>query len=327
LIRATKTILRLSLIAFATNSLWFSAAIGACSCSHYEIELIPLLPTSINAREQIAGTTPEHRAAVWSKKSGVSVIPLPTDASTSTPNSINRSGHVVGTAYDPSYKVLQGFEYYRGRMKVFSGQQVRLTAINDANEIVGESVPAGKSSSEPTLWRNGKRFLLTTCCGGSALSINAHGDVVGDSYDSHGNYTASLWNNHGDLTRLGPPDRASIAIAINQHGSVAIQASSRIMRYDSGRLEEVSVPTRYPTHPRGINDCGTIVGSYGPFSDADRAFIWDKTTGFRDLNSLIEPDSGWKLETAAAINDNGEIVGKGDFGDDEDVGFLLIPRS
>ena len=31
-----------------------------------------------------------------------------------------------------------------------------------------------------------------------------------------------------------------------------------------------------------------------------------------DLNSLIDPDSGWALGNATAINDNGWIVGVGD---------------
>jgi len=49
------------------------------------------------------------------------------------------------------------------------------------------------------------------------------------------------------------------------------------------------------------------------------------------MNSLIPSDSGWTLESATAINDRGEIVGRGDFhraaqGHDDDRGFLLIPR-
>jgi uncharacterized membrane protein len=279
----------------------------------------------MNAREQIAGTNAQHLAVIWSRKSGVIIIPLPPGAKTATPTAINQSGHVIGTAYDPTYSILQGFEYYRGQISIFSGQHLRLTALNDSNEIVGESVPAGKSSSEPTIWRNGKQSLLTTCCGGSALSINARGYVVGNSYDSHGIYTASLWNSRGDLTTLGASEGASTAVAINRSGSIAIQAGTRMMRYVFGKVKEVSVTTRFPTQVRAINDCGAMVGAYGPYSDANRAFIWDETSGFRDLNSLIAPNSGWKLESAAAVNENGEIVGKGDFSGNEDVGFLLTP--
>jgi hypothetical protein len=43
------------------------------------------------------------------------------------------------------------------------------------------------------------------------------------------------------------------------------------------------------------------------------------------LNSLIPGDSGWTLKFATAIDERGEIVGRGDFHHDE-RGFLLIPQ-
>ncbi len=55
-----------------------------------------------------------------------------------------------------------------------------------------------------------------------------------------------------------------------------------------------------------------IVGSAGPFADSDHAFIWDKQQGYRDLNDLIAPGSGWVLRAASAINEKGAIVGWGD---------------
>jgi len=59
--------------------------------------------------------------------------------------------------------------------------------------------------------------------------------------------------------------------------------------------------------------------------ESQRAFIWDRDSGRQDLNALIPPDSGWKLEVASSINDRGEVVGWGDHGHSEDTGFLLIP--
>jgi hypothetical protein len=44
--------------------------------------------------------------------------------------------------------------------------------------------------------------------------------------------------------------------------------------------------------------------------------------GLTDLNSLLDPDSGWVLKTATAINDRGEIVGWGEK-DGETHAFLL----
>jgi hypothetical protein len=88
----------------------------------------------------------------------------------------------------------------------------------------------------------------------------------------------------------------------------------------------LDLSSRYPSQPRAINNCDVIVGSFGPFADAERAFIWDKSRGFRDLNTGIASDSGWTLESANSINDHGEIVGRGDYKGQDDTGFLLIPE-
>ena len=46
-----------------------------------------------------------------------------------------------------------------------------------------------------------------------------------------------------------------------------------------------------------------------------------------DLNSLIDPHSGWTLETATAINDQGQIVGWGTNAVGQTEAFLLSPYS
>jgi len=55
----------------------------------------------------------------------------------------------------------------------------------------------------------------------------------------------------------------------------------------------------------GINNLGQVVGESG------HAFVWSQATGMQDLNSLIDPNSGWTLMWAFAINDNGQITGSG----------------
>ncbi len=75
-----------------------------------------------------------------------------------------------------------------------------------------------------------------------------------------------------------------------------------------------------------MNNCDVIVGGYGPFADKYRAFAWGRASGFQDLNSRIAPDSQWKLQSALAINDAGEIVGRAEFRGEDDHGFLLTPE-
>jgi hypothetical protein len=125
---------------------------------------------------------------------------------------------------------------------------------------------------------------------------------------------------------IGPPDRYSSAVALNDHGHVVIQAFSETFLYKAGRLTRLELSPQYPSQPRAMNNCDNIVGSFGPFADAERAFVWEKSLGFRDLNTHIASDSGWILESAASISDRGEIVGRGDYKGQDDTGFLLIPE-
>jgi probable HAF family extracellular repeat protein len=59
----------------------------------------------------------------------------------------------------------------------------------------------------------------------------------------------------------------------------------------------------------GINDAGDVVGASGS-SAGDRAFLWTRASGIRDLNSLIPP-SPFVLTKAAGINNLGMIVATG----------------
>ncbi len=63
----------------------------------------------------------------------------------------------------------------------------------------------------------------------------------------------------------------------------------------------------------GVNNAGEVVG----FGTVDvqggqvAPFIYSDQLGFRNLNDLIPSNSGWSLQTAAGINDSGDIVGWG----------------
>jgi hypothetical protein len=104
-----------------------------------------------------------------------------------------------------------------------------------------------------------------------------------------------------------------------------IQTFPGTLLYSNGQTSRLALAPKTPSYAQAINDCTVIVGAFGPFSDAYRAFIWDHTTGFRDLNTLIPRESGWTLESATGINNRGEIVGRGAPEAQEDGGFLLVP--
>ena len=60
----------------------------------------------------------------------------------------------------------------------------------------------------------------------------------------------------------------------------------------------------------GINNAGQVVGGPNDKNSKHPAFLYSGGKMI-DLNSMIDPTSGWHLTTAAAINDSGQIAGSG----------------
>ena len=73
----------------------------------------------------------------------------------------------------------------------------------------------------------------------------------------------------------------------------------------------------------GINNNGQVVGYCGN-GTVNHAVLYDGKTTI-DLNNLIPAISGWTLEYATAINDNGWIVGDGSNSLGQQHAFLLTP--
>jgi probable HAF family extracellular repeat protein len=297
----------------------------SCVIPQYSVVTLPLKPAAINEKGEVAGTTPEHRAATWSAGAGLREIPLPAGFAHSEATSINARGAVVGIAYDPGFTTRRGFLFADGSFSWLQGGESRGYRINASGAIAGESIPPDTQCSGPVLWTRNRARALGGCRG-AAVSLNDVGQVIGDSYDDQSRYHAFLWTARDGMRQIGPEAPFSSALAINALGHVVIQAYPSVFLYAHGGSTQLRLSPRHPSQPRAINDCDIVVGSFGPNSDANHAFAWDRKSGFRDLNKLLSDDtSGWKLAAASDINDLGEIVGTGEKGTLRDVGFLLMP--
>jgi uncharacterized membrane protein len=228
-------------------------------------------------------------------------------------------------AYDRTFSLHQAFIFAQGRLTRLQGQQTRGFRLNDKDEVVGEAAEPGTGKTLPVYWSNNRLHAIDTCCGGSAKDISRGGMIIGDLYDATGHYSAFRWTSNGGVRSLGPVNRFSSAIAINDMGHVLVVAPPEILFYDSENLGQLILSNKIKSHPSAINDCDVVVGAYGPFSDKYRAFIWEAGAGFSDLNAQLTPDSGWLLKTASGINIHGEIVGEGTLRGKEGSGFLLLP--
>ena len=81
----------------------------------------------------------------------------------------------------------------------------------------------------------------------------------------------------------------------------------------------------YNSDALGVNANGQAVGLAYNYADIfSSAFLYTNGT-LTDLNTLIDPSSGWNLEAASAINDNGWIVGDGVNLSGQEDAFLLTP--
>jgi probable HAF family extracellular repeat protein len=96
--------------------------------------------------------------------------------------------------------------------------------------------------------------------------------------------------------------------------------------FNIGLLPDID-PGLGGTSAIGINDNGQVVGLFGSSSldNYYRAILYEEGTLY-DLNNLIPANSGWTLERAFDINNQGQIVGTGVVnGQEQD--FLLTPTN
>jgi hypothetical protein len=175
-----------------------------------------------------------------------------------------------------------------------------------------------------------------------ALAVNSAGTAVGylQKYDSFGRFLghrAARWDASGtaptELGTLGTnPDGAaeSEPYAINDAGitvgyafkydSVGVELGPRAVRWDaSGHVVELGnlvsdiEGTRADAY--AINDAGIVVGS-ATSAFGQSAVLWGPDGKPVDLNTLLDPASGWTLQNAFAISNAGWVTGTGFFDPD-----------
>jgi hypothetical protein len=74
----------------------------------------------------------------------------------------------------------------------------------------------------------------------------------------------------------------------------------------------------------GIDPDGSVVGTATPRSGLPVGALWTPDGTMYDLNRLIDPASGWVLQSALAVNAHGQIVGHGTWRG-QSRAFLLMP--
>jgi probable HAF family extracellular repeat protein len=246
-------------------------------------------------------------------------------------NAINDLGQVVGNA-DDSSGVNHAFLYSGGSMSALSGgSSMQADGINNSGTIVGSmfvTTPDNTYIHAYSLSGGALTDLGTLSYGdGSrAFAVNNHGDVVGaaaNMFNGSPNlpedpfiFTGGVMTGLGNL---GGP--WSGATSINDHGQVvgflgvdALSDDPDVLSPTTAFLYANGEMTVFGgTAPGGwsrafdINNLGQVVGAFRPTPGNLHAFLYENGEMI-DLNTLIDPASGWTIAGASAINDMQQIA-------------------
>jgi hypothetical protein len=309
---------------FTATPLWAKTPAAACRDTHYVMTQLPFLPEVISQSGLVAGTDEVSRPVAWQARSGVHELPVPKGFHSAEPVAITHSGKIIVDAFDAQHRKRGAFVYAGQSITPIAGEQTFAHGASPSGLVLGEWVPSGDPRAQAVYWSNNVPHGIESCCGGTLKAANRSGEMVGEAYDEQGQYHAFSWDPTRHTPRIIMPDRYNAGVAINDAGDILIQAGREVYLEQGGRLRKLELSATGVNTARAMNNCGFVVGGYGPDSDRYRGFIWSPAAGFQDLNSLIPAGAGWTIQDALAINDRGEIVGKAIRNRDE-AGFLLRP--
>jgi probable HAF family extracellular repeat protein len=257
----------------------------------------------------------------------------------SNAHGINDLRQIVGGS-DNGAGQFHAFLYAGGTMSdlgTLGGDRSEAFAINNHGTIVGDAGngdPATFGFGQAFSWSGGTMHALGTLPGGAgsnAYAINNPGLIGGSSYE--GPPTVPEYPFHavtfsgGAVNKIGASDLGDSAIyGLNDYGAAVggIPASSlphgsHAFLYEHGTITDLGVldPLEDDSIAADINNHGQIVGRAAVTIDPDHygyhGFLWTGS-GLVDLNTLIDPKSGWVITDASGINDASQISATACFG-------------
>jgi len=279
----------------------------------------------------------------WSPSRGLSRLAGLPGGDSSQANGINAGGVIAGEA------TVNVEDFVLNHAAIWTDGEIQdlgtlttlgqswANAINSAGQVVGAANPED-NNPHAFLWTKATGMQdLGTLPGGSycqALAINRFGQVAGYSDLADGVTFGFAWSKATGMQNLGslPGGGGSSANAINDLGQIAGGSGcggacihAVLWTKTVGSVQDLGLLSgSIYSSATGINNKGQVVGSAGFSLAPNHAVIWSQPAGMQDLNDLIPANSGWTLQYANAINDDGQITGQGTINGKVHA-FLLTP--
>ena len=254
---------------------------------------------------------------------------------------INNLGQVAGKLSNGHLFIWSNGQYTDLGIPL-GGTVVKGYGFNDSGQITGQvTLTSGQIHGFLLSPSNGGTSIDIGTMGGHSTdfsygsSVNAFGQIEGDSINANGLDHAFIWTNGTfvDLGTFGGP--ASSGIAINNLGhatgtaqtpaSTSSDLVSHVFFYDGMTMHDLGTLGGDYANAGGMNNLDQIVG-YSYMSDNVTTHAFFAANGvMTDLNTLIPSGSGWTLTNATGINDQGDIVANGVNSSGVENTFLLTP--
>lgn len=292
----------------------------------------------INNNNQIAGNSTNSSgtsyAYIWS--GGVMTSIGSYNGNTTGARNINSSGQIEGNLSNGDIYVWTNGMYADYGMPL-GGSSNKAYGFNDSGMITGQ-VKLANGVVHGFLYNpasGGSYTDIGTLSGNASdtsygSSINASGQIEGDSTTSAGTTHAFIWTNgtFRDLGTFGGPSSSGVALNNAGHATGTAQdanGNSNLFFWNGTTLVNGGTLGGNFANSSAINNLDQIVGR-SLLSDnvTYNAFLYSSGTMY-NLNSLIPSGSGWTLTNATGINDSGYIVADGVNSSGVNEAFLLTP--
>ena len=276
----------------------------------------------------------QAQAFLWDTDSGLVNLGTAMGVSFSSAYGISESGQIAGEAYFGG-SAPHAF-YWDGssitNLQTLGGARSYAYGVNDAGQVVGKA-QASSGDYQPFYWDTGLSGMQPLQnATGRAQAINNAGQVTGSfetaAGEAGGFDRAFVWDNTNGVQILQPSEaeKETFAQAINGQGSIAGYSEAAGGQYQAflwDTIDQVRYDLGAGSQGFGLNDLNVVVGEFDTAS-GKHAFL-HQGNGFIDLNTFLPDGSGWVLQSAQDINNNGVIVGWGMVGG-QTRAFVLAPK-